>query len=252
MSAIRSCRTPRGGAAVACAALLAMPWPAAHAAFEDPATAAWGGWARYTEGTIHQFWDVFGDDDGAPPLPGGSLPPNAPNPITDFTPDYSFGPLGGLDAITETSGRAFLTPNVYSFAFPTAFEMDIAGYGDVGLPVRVALQVKTLGTELDYGSVALGGVAPDSQTELSRTTAILFGSLSDVVETLFLWTLPAGQDSYDLTFAAAGSSLSLDKVSVDVAPVPLPLPAATTSLPSAGKRTTSTPLRRRRCRRWWA
>jgi len=218
-SALRSALSGATVAITTCAA------SGAHAAFEDPASAAWGGWNRGDAGTVYQFWDIFGDDDGNPPFPGGSLPPNPPNPITDATPDTSFGPAG-TNAITETGGRAFLTPNIYSFAFPTEFEMDIAGFGDTGQAVRVALQIKTNGTELDYSGVTLGGTGADSRTELSRTETIANGQPSEIVETLFLWTLPAGQSSYAFSFAASGSSMSLDQVAVDVAPVPLPAPLA--------------------------
>lgn len=219
-SAVRSALSAATVAITTCAAS-----GGAHAAFEDPASATWGGWNRGDAATVYQFWDIFGDDDGNPPFPGGSLPPNPPNPITDATPDTSFGPAG-TNAITETGGRAFLTPNIYSFAFPTTFEMDIAGFGDTGSPVRVALQIRTLGTELDATSVLLDGTAPTTQTELSRTSSIFNGQPSDIVDTLFLWTLSEGQSNYAFSFAASGSSMSLDQVAVDVAPVPLPAPLA--------------------------
>lgn len=222
MSAIRTCNT--ASVAVAFTAALTTPWSAAQAAFQDPANAAWGGWDRYTDGTIFHFWDVFGDDDPASAS------------VTDFTPDFSFGPLGGTDTITETTGAGSVldSGNIYSSSTALAYELDIAGYGEDPTddrPIRVALQLRSAGLELDTAGVELDGRSPDSTTELARTP---FGGFGDDVSTLFLWTLSEGQDNYLFTFEGLDAFVSLDQVAVDVAPVPLPIPAALLAAGAAG------------------
>ena len=213
-------RAPRALAA-SMAALFGITGNAASAAtaFQDPASASWGGWNRGDAGTVFQAWSMIEDEDGTAPF------------VFDDTPDAgSFGPSGGTNRLEEVTGGAFVTGgglggNVYSFSVATDWEMDIAGFGPTGLPARVAVQTNTVGIELDYASMRLNGVAPDSITTLFTGSAGgAFGGT--VAETLFLWTLPEGQENYEFTFNAAGSSMSLDEISVDVAPVPLPAPVA--------------------------
>jgi hypothetical protein len=197
-----------------------------QAAFEDPATATWGGWTRGASGTLYAGWNVFTDDAD----PG----------IVDTTPDVLASTLigGGTTAgpavaaigagpfrVTEAgTPGTFLTSggNIYNPSFATAFTVDIGGT-PVSSPVRVALQVRTQGSELDYAGVTLNGLAAAATTELARSALGGFGGA--LVDTLFVWTLTAGVDLYSLNFAAAESSVSLDALTVDVAPVPLPLPA---------------------------
>lgn len=197
--------------------VLGLSGGTAYAAFEDPASASWGGWTRGDTGTIWQYWAAIEDEDGAAPF------------VYDDSPDAgSFGP-GGVTRLEELTGAGFVTGsgaggNVYSFSGATEWLATVAGFGPTGDPTRVAVQIKTQGTEVAYDTVTLGGAAFDARTELSRVAAGGFGG--DIVETLFLWTLPDGLSSYDVAFEAAGSSMSLDEFAIDVAPVPLPLPAA--------------------------
>lgn len=197
-----------------------------QAAFEDPATATWGGWTRGASGTRYAGWNVFTNDAN----PG----------IVDTTPDVLASTLigGGTTAgpavasvgdgpfrVTEAgTPGTFLTSggNIYNPSFATAFTVDIGGAATSG-PVRVALQVRTQGSELDYPGVTLNGLSAATTTELARSALGGFGGA--LVDTLFVWTLAAGVELYTLNFAAAESSMSLDALTVDVAPVPLPLPA---------------------------
>jgi len=192
---------------LALAALVATAGQA-QAAFENPATASWGGWTRGDAGSLYHEWAVFSDED-----PGSK--------IVDTTPEVgSVGPAP--HSLTENSGNAFLTGggNIYSFSGVTDFTVELSGTATAGQPTRVALQIKTLGTELDYDSVMLNGVAWDSKTELGRVK--LGGMGGADVETLFLWTLTDALVSYVFDFNSKESSMSLDALSVDVAPVPLP------------------------------
>lgn len=191
-------------------AAFALAMGSAHAAFDNPATASWGGWMRGDTGTVYQHWNVFADENG-------SVDPT----ILDTTPDVgSFG--AAPHSVKENAGVAFVTGggNIYSFSAVTDLTVDIAGTAVAGQPTRVALQLNTLGTELAYDSVTLNNIAFDSRTELSRISLGGFGGAG--VETLFLWTLPSGLASYVFDFNAAESSLSLDQLAVDVGAVPLP------------------------------
>lgn len=197
----------------ALAAAFSLLAVSAQAAFEDPATASWGGWSRGDAGTIYHHWDVFSDETA----PGGI--------IVDTTPDVgSFG--SAPHSVTENTGSAFLAggANIYSFSEATDFTVEIGGTANPGQPTRVALQIKTLGTELDLASVTLNGLAYDSAKELSKTGGDN-NPMGVAVETLFLWTLADGLASYVFDFNAAESSMSLDQLAVDVAPVPLPAAA---------------------------
>lgn len=181
----------------------------AQAAFENPATASWGGWTRGDAGTVYHEWAAFSDEG-----PAGGV-------ILDTTPEIgSIGPAP--HSVSENSGSAFVTGggNIYSFSAATDFTVNIGGTAAAGQPTRVALQIKTLGTELDYGSVTLNGAAWDSKVELGRVALGGFGGAD--VETLFLWTLTDALANYVFDFNSVESSMSFDALSVDVAPVPLP------------------------------
>lgn len=213
-----------------------------QAAFLDPATAAWGGWTRGAPGTLYAGWNVFTDDAN----PG----------IVDNTPDVLASTLigGGTTAgpnlasigpgpfsVTEAgTPGTFLTGggNIYNFGNATAFTVELGGE-TLASPMRVALQVRTQGTELDYDNVQVNGTLAASRTELARAALGGFGGA--IVDTLFIWTLAAGVDRYTFTLDAAGSSLSLDALTVDVAPVPLPMPVLLLGSAVAGLAT----LRRR-------
>lgn len=195
-----------------------------QAAFQDPSVAPWGGWTRGDPGTLYAGWNVFSDEAD----PG----------IVDRTPDVlaSFLIGGGTAAgpavaaigpgpFTTTEAGTFGTfvtggGNIYNFALATAFTVEI-GASAAATPMRLALQVRTQGTELAYGNVRVNGELADSRDELGRSSLGGFGGA--LVDSLFVWTLDGGADRYAFTFEAAGSSLSLDALTVDIAPVPLPM-----------------------------
>lgn len=185
-------------------------------------------WTRGAGGATYQHWDVF-----------DSYP-------TDSTPDVGNINPNGTASLTENTGSAFLTGggNIYSFAVATDFTVTIPE-ADVPTPahdVTAIVQIKTLGTELDYASVRLNGLAPVDTAELFRASLGGFGG--DDVETWFLFNVPyasfgdgVGPDVADLnlTFKAAGSSMSLDQLAIDTAirpfgfynePNPVPEPAS--------------------------
>lgn len=211
-----------------CAALAALNTLSAEAAFVDPQSSPWGGWSRSDAGAAYAGWNFFADETA----PGGV--------ITDSTPDLSANTLLGGGAgsgpnlasigfsaaqVTETTGGAFVTGggNIYSPSVATDFDITLNLSNALAGPVRVALQTRTLGSELDYAGVRVNGVAADAITELERITLGGFGG--DQVDTLFVWTLAAGVSSLAFDVTAAESSVSFDALTVDVAPVPLPAAA---------------------------
>jgi hypothetical protein len=196
-----------------------------QAAFQDPATAAWGGWTRGDAGTVYAGWNIFTDDadpgivDTSPDVPASTLIGGG------TTGGPAVGSIGtGPFRVTEAgTPGTFLTSggNIYNPSFATAFTVEVGGVAESG-PVRLALQVRTQGDELDYGAVTVNGTAFDTRTELERAALGGFGGA--MVDSLFVWTLAAGSNLYSFEFGAASSSLSLDALTVDVAPVPLPAP----------------------------
>lgn len=195
----------------------------AHAAFVAPTS-----WDRSDPGVTYQAWDVF-------------------TGLTDQAPDVADQNANGAALLSETSGVAFVTSggNLYSPTGPTAFTVTVPE-ADVPAPphdVTAVVQIKTLGTELDDGSITLNGLAPVDRAELFRSELGGFGGAD--VETWLLFNVPyaafgegtPGVENLTLEFAAAGSSMSLDRLSIDTAvrpfgfydeanPVPEPTSAA--------------------------
>lgn len=189
----------------------------ASVAFQDPNSAAWGGWTRGDENTSFAHWDHIGG-------PGTT-------DTVDSTPDG--GNEGTTSAVlTPNNAGAFVTGsgaggNIYSFSdtpdFTVAVAPDYAG-GEGTL----ALQVKVLGTDLDLNSVTLGGEAWDSnETLFSGDATGPFGGADN--EYLFVWDNISLSSPVEVDFMATGSSMSLDEVAVDFStidpPAPVPLPA---------------------------
>lgn len=184
----------------------------ANTAFQDPASAAWGGWTRGDANSSFVHWDQIGGP--------GTLD------IVDSTPDA--GNIGTTSAVlTPNNAGAFVTGsgaggNIYSFSDTPDFTVDIQpDWSGAGLAGTVALQLKILGTDLDSSSVTLGGSAWDNtETLFSGMAGGPFGGLEK--EYLFVWENVSLASALKLDFLATGSSMSLDEVSVDIAAVPLP------------------------------
>jgi len=157
-------------------------------------------------------WDDF-------TIPVGS-PGNAPD-VAGST---------GHGVITQTDSSAFVTSggNIYSFAAPTHFNVaDDTSY----ILGSVVFQARTLGTEMDYGSVRLqydngGGLQTLSATRLELDRTSLGGFGGSGVSSLWEWDVSAlNIDDFSIVFDASGSSMSfaaatLDTASVEVVPEP--------------------------------
>ena len=222
------------GLAVWLAAIMVVSANAASAdiAFVDPSSSdSRFGWDfdlnNPVPGSIHARWDVFTNPFGPP----GNLP--------DGTTIGS----GATSTITQTVEGAFIagSGNIYSFGSVNDFDLVIDSSDLSGPVTTVAVQFKTLGTELDYDSILLDGLTPTFTEELFRQELGGFGGFD--VEYLAIWRLGQALTSYQVDFTAAGSSLSLDEVRVD-AYASVPEPSTVTLL--GGMALTGLMLRRRR------
>lgn len=198
---------------------------AAAVAFQNPATATWGNWARNSPSTVHVAYDVFANPAGfgvSPVLP-------------DSTPDKAaFGVKATNGALLLTKKKnssatpaAFITGsgNIYSFADVLDFDLILQPGSShtsnlTGKPVTVALQLSILGSDLDFNSVKLLGQKWETKTLLSSGAAAGPGGTGTGVdnEYLFLWHLSSALAVYTFDFAARESSLSLDALTVDIGP----------------------------------
>jgi len=125
--------------------------------------------------------------------------------------------------LTQTEPNAALTlgGNIYNQAHLSDFRIDFTGSQPVGL---VDFQVRTIGLELDYSSVALTYVVDGvlqtigaSRTELDR---VLLGPPGmgggASVSSAWQWDISsAGVSTFGIQFKAADVSVSLDSATVD-------------------------------------
>jgi hypothetical protein len=207
---------PLLGACIVAGSLIASA--AAQAAFQVPDF-------RGTPGSLYAEWDQFNST------------------TLDTEPDvgqYPSPPAAGATSSVAITGALVLAggSNPYSFAGPISVTVTQSGTGDTR-PTEAWLQLRTVGSEVDFDSVLLAGVAPTSTTTLLHEVGTFFNPTtmqnesSYIVETLFRWRLPAGIDSYAFSFSALGPHMSFDRVAVDIAPAAVPLPAAAWLLGSA-------------------
>ncbi len=181
-------------------------------------TPAWRG----DPGTEYGLWD---NPDNFTVAYSASLadPGNLPNPGS--TSDA---------VVRQFDSSAFLTGgggagNIYSFSAPLSVRLDDTPAFDA---LTVVLQVRTLGTEIDYDSVVLSydsgsglETLTTTRTELDRTN---LGGFGEGVSSAWTWDLSGfNVASYFIEFEAAGSSTSLDSISLDVlTAVPEPMETA--------------------------
>jgi hypothetical protein len=178
-------------------------------AFQDPSTAAWGGWSIGDAETSHGYWDVIADDAGGTAFDIDSSPDNG-----DFNNSYTELVANNPGAFVTGGG---LGGNVYSFSDTPDWTLDIGTdytFADAGT-VTVALQMKVLGTLLDFSTVNLGGLGYDSaEVTYSGVAGGPFGGAEE--EYLFVWEDVVASTAYSLNFAALGSSMSLDELQFDI------------------------------------
>ncbi|HVY69229.1 MAG TPA: hypothetical protein VHH73_04840, partial [Verrucomicrobiae bacterium] len=122
-------------------------------------------------------------------------------------------------ALTQTDAAAFLTGsgNIYNLG-TSAFSLSDSTSYAAG---TVVLQIRTVGSETDYGSISLNyandagshTVAPLFRIELDRAAG-----QGSSVSSLWQWDLSGlGVTNYTVTFHAGGPSLSFDSMTLDTA-----------------------------------
>lgn len=192
----------------------------AQGAFVSPQS-----FTRGVGGNTYQHWDVF-------------------NALPYATPDVGNVNPSGQAVLTNTFGGAIVTGsgNLYAPGGAAVFSVTIPE-ADVPVPshhVTAIVQIKTQGTELNYDSVLLNGLAPVDTAELSRV--VLGGFGGEAVESWFLFSVPYSAfgdldgltDVLTLTFSATGPHMSLDQVSIDTAISPFGFFAEPNPVPEPG------------------
>ncbi len=160
------------------------------------------GWDRSEPSTTYYEWDDFTSASG------------------DNAPDIAAVPAdvdGVLPTVRETTGGAFVTStgNIYSINGVIEFEVTVPAIVEPGWVTDVLLQTRTQGREIDAASILCNGEPPVETVELYRFQLgpddIFGGFLVDVAHRFEV----DGTNPVVITFAAADTSLSLDRVSVD-------------------------------------
>jgi len=188
--------------------LLALPSALLQASnFVEPQS-----WSRGAPQSTYQGWDIFEVlPDKSNPSAAGAHPPDlGVNTIE-----------GGQPTLEELSTDSFITGsrNIYSFSSNLDVQVDVPNYGlGAGYFTTLVLQTRTQGTAIDPASVMLGTLAPDATKELGREEIQSPGGSTFITENWYRWVIPAevgNAASYELTFKALGTSMSLDSVLVD-------------------------------------
>ncbi|MEO1715841.1 MAG: GC-type dockerin domain-anchored protein [Planctomycetota bacterium] len=159
------------------------------------------GWSRTDANTTYYEWDDFVQTCGSPPDVANS--PALVDEVGAFLCE-----LGGNGAFITS------TLNIYSFSSTTEFEVEIPVDGQAGDTVEVLVQIRTLGSELNYPLVLVDDTSPVETIELFRDT--LGGQFGgQLVDTLFRFEGLAYQNPILLTFESELSSMSLEAISID-------------------------------------
>ncbi len=130
--------------------------------------------------------------------------------------------------LIQTDPNAFLTGsgNIYNLTGTSRFMLTDITSRTVG---TVVLQSRTIGSELDYGSLRLSwtnatgahSLAPQTQVELNRGSQAGLGA---TVSWLSQWDLSGlSVTQYTVSFQAAAPSVSFDALTIDTCEKPIPL-----------------------------
>jgi hypothetical protein len=134
---------------------------------------------------------------------------------------------------TAPGAMVLSSGNIYNGEGQSLFDLRYTGDDLIN---RVTLQVRTLGTELDYDSVQLLAATATGPQTLGATRMELdremFGppppapGSGSAVSSLWSWDLAGlGADYFVISFAAAEVNLSLDSATLDVQLIPEPAPS---------------------------
>ncbi len=158
------------------------------------------GWSRGDADSTYFEWDYFTNASGGNECDIGQFP----DPLPDGWPDPD---------VVEITGNGFATGagNIYSPFGPQVFEISVPNYGYGQGETTLLLQIRGLGTELDYDGVTLDGVLPDEVVELYRENT----DMGWIVDVLFAFTVSGNADQYVFTAPTVEAHFSLDRVAVD-------------------------------------
>ncbi|PHS33054.1 MAG: hypothetical protein COA95_01730 [Methylophaga sp.] len=221
-----------GAVLLSLSALLMAGTASAATAFTDPTTAVWG-WDRGDTETSYAEWSVIADNAFDPSAPTGAFD-------ADSSPEIGNNGFVLTDLVANNTG-AFVTGtglggNVYSFSDTPDWTLDVETDYTLGAgTVDVYLQLKVLGTLLDFTSVTLDGLGyTTADVVYSGAAGGAFGGAEE--EYLISWIGVEASSLYSLSWLALGSSMSLDEVSVDIgnyAATPIILPPSAVPVPAA-------------------
>lgn len=208
----------KGAMLLSLSVVLAMSASAnAATAFQNPTSAAWGGWDRGDANTSFAGWSVI-------------------ESTLDVTPDVGNNNTT-LARLAANNMGAFITGgglggNVYSASDAANFSVVVQpNYTASTAPVTVAMQINSMGTALDMSTVKLGGIDWTSTATLFSGT-VVGGFGGAITESLFVWENVSSALAYSLSFMATGAHFSLDELYVDIGPMAtappseVPVPAA--------------------------
>ena len=221
-------------------------------------------WERGSTGSLYAGWDQFGPSSGDLSdeyFQEQGSPWTYIN--TDQTPDgYYLQTLNGLIHVSPTpfglenilSNGTIIVPaaqivagsglgifvtstnNLYSFSATPSYDIVLVANSDhqsLEGPITVALQIATLGSDIDDATVKLIGVDLDGSSNTTTDIVDLpfdnkhtifsdaidaHGGPSTYREYLYIWELDSAQSAYDIRFTGQGSSMSLDALAVDIGP----------------------------------
>ena len=126
--------------------------------------------------------------------------------------------------LIQNQADAFITGtgNIYNQPSASSFTVSYAAGVPLGL---VVFQARTVGTELDYSSIALtysGGTLTTPQVELSRAPFVGQGP-GAIVSSEWTWNLTGlNASALSINFIASGPSVSFDSATLDVQTTPEP------------------------------
>ena len=231
----RTLRTAATLAALAIAGTAsAQAWPVAAGALDNP-----GGLVTWERGvsnssinTAYAQWDVLYNASGAPNYADDGVFGGTAATFDDTSllgkPNEGSGATAGTGVgaatLTQTTSGPFIigsgaTGNIYSFATPESFVLDLAGFAitDPGVGNSSFLVITTLtsGNELDYASMFnANGATLVATNELYRSAPGSQGS-----DVAYQWKFDVtGLSDSDLIFtfdSGANTSVSFQKLSVD-------------------------------------
>ncbi|MEM9167757.1 MAG: GC-type dockerin domain-anchored protein [Planctomycetota bacterium] len=161
------------------------------------------GWTRGATDSTHHEWDDF-----STAVVGAQNEPD----IASF-PEGFGGEVVPYVAVLTGGGFITSTSNIYSFSSTLEWEVVVPTFETPGGTVQVILQTRTLGNILDQSSVLANGLEPVEREEL-LFEQIVEGFGGVIQDYLWRFELPA-TSQVTITFEAAGSSASLDRLSVD-------------------------------------